>query len=161
MYEFLKTKGKLKSLIRVWGGLARAKRSGCSPRCCPRHGRRGAGRAGAALCPLRSPAGTAPRLSSHSTLGFGRELLHFILLRSGLFSCLFVSWEVGLPLDLSSFFCRHRLQPKASKSSQARWSRAGAGEGRALNCPPIAGLGGKAQPVLWTDPQIFWLERRE
>lgn len=36
MYEFLKTKGKLKRLLGVWGGLARAKRSGCSPVVAPR-----------------------------------------------------------------------------------------------------------------------------
>lgn len=36
MYEFLKTKGKLKRQLEVWGGLARAKRSGCRPVVAPR-----------------------------------------------------------------------------------------------------------------------------
>lgn len=93
---------------------------GLLPPGCPR---RGLGRAGAAPCPLRSPAGTGTSggssgLGSRSALGFGPELPYFVLFRFGPLSSLSVWWEAGLPLGLLFFFCHHRLRHKAARAAE-------------------------------------------
>lgn len=165
MYEFLKTEGKLRRLLGIWGGLGRAERSGSSPDCCPR---RGLGRAGAAPCP---PVPTSPGSAASPRSGSAEScrglfyciLFYSILFRFGLLSSLFAWWEVGLPLHSPQLAAAYR-----SQSNQTRCRRvfrlvwtSGTGIDRAepcvARCPSIEGAWGTAQLLLWTESQFFWL----
>lgn len=137
---------------------------------CPR---RGSGRAGAAPCPLRTPAGTGTGsgtsgLGSRSALGFGRELPYFY----------FISvWAVVISVSsvggwfafgfgvLMYFFCHQWLRHKDTRTAKPG-EEEGCGRCRqrgqvkaGASCPLIAGARGRTQLLLWTEPQFLWLGR--
>lgn len=175
--EFLKTKGKLRRLLGIWGGLGRAERSGRTPDCCPAAAR-GGGSAGQGQSLVRcgalpvptSPGSTASLLSGSAEscrVLFYCILFYSILFRFGLLSSLFDRRLVCLWTCLG-FFLPQPAATQRSQSNQTRCRRVfrsvraeGTGIDRrepcAARCPSIEGAWGTAQLGLWTEPQFFWL----